>query len=257
MALIQFDHAVWLANEEARARKFYQEILGASVEKTFVRNRQGRELHRSFLSLGPSGHVIGLFEDKTAVPEPQSAREWPAVVFRMPPDRYADVTRQLSGTRVEGINRDGTETFYTFDSEGNAVGFVPQTGASEVTLLRLEFDVPRIEDAVSFYSTVFGIELGEYGFFPQGMCYAWFPVGGGEQGLMAIERPGAPGPNPGQHFAFLVSHADHTALKENLKRLGVEESEGHEGERVPGEMGTYVDDPWGHKLQWITHADTP
>lgn len=257
MAIKRFDHAVLLANDESRARKFYLEILGATVEKTFVRNRQGHEYHRSFLKLGSSGHVVGLFEDTTPVPEPTSPREWPAVVFRVPPGHYVQLTQQLSGTRVAGISQDGAETFYTFDTEGNALGFTPGPGATETTLLRLEFDAPKLEAAVTFYSTVFGIEMRESGFYPQAVPYAWFPVGNQGQGILVVERAGAPGPNPGQHFAFLVSHAKHEALKQNLQRLGVEEAVGHEGERIPGEMGTYVDDPWGHKMQWITHADTP
>lgn len=255
MSLIRFDHAVLLANEEGRAREFYLDYLGAELDHAFTRNREGRVLHRSFLELR-AGMGLALFEDQVAVPPPRTDREWPAVVFQVPSDMYDRAVAELDGVTADlGLPGAGT-TFYTHDSEGNAIGF-SVGDVDGARLLRLEFDCPRLEDAVKFYGDVFALGSPEVGLLPGGQPYAWFRVGSAGQGLLAIEHPDAPGDNPGQHFAFLVAADDHMSLKEQLEDRGGKEVPGHEGTRPDGEISTYMRDPWGRKLQWITHAEMP
>lgn len=255
MSIVRFDHAVLLANEEPRAREFYTEYLQANVDKTFVRNREGRELHRSFSSLD-DGHGVGLFEDRVAVPPAKQIREWPAVVFEVPQTLFDKAAKELDGELIDVPLPGADQTFYTHDPEGNAVGFsVSET--DQTLLLRLEFDTPRLEEAVSFYGDIFALGTPETGLLPGGMPYAWFRIGDSRQGLLAVEHPQAPGENPGQHFAFLVSRDGHLELKEQLESRGGTEVPGHEGTRPDGEISTYQRDPWGRKLQWITHVDTP
>lgn len=251
MSIRRFDHAVLLANEEPRARAFYVEYLGAEVLKTFSRNREGREMHRSFLGLD-DGMGLGLFEDRVAVPPPTQDRDWPAVTFRVSIDRFAKASEELDGVLVEVPLMGGGPTFYTHDTEGNAIGFhaSPEAGTR---LLRLEFDCPRLEEGSDFYANIFALGSPETGVFPGGLPYAWFRTGDVGQGLLAVERPDAPGPNPGQHFAFLVGPEDHLELKRLLEQRGGTEVPGHEGTRPDGEISTYMRDPWGRKLQWITH----
>lgn len=253
MSLIRFDHAVILVNEEERARDFYVDYLGAHVEKTFSRDRDDRVLHRSFLLLS-DGMGLGLFEDKVAVPPPRAEREWPAVVFSVSSQMYERAVSDLDGITVE-VNLPGAgTTFYTHDPEGNAIGFSVVEGEG-ARLLRLEFDSPRLEEAVKFYGDVFALGSAETGLLPGGQPYAWFPVGSSGQGLLAVEHADAPGANPGQHFAFLVAPEDHMNLKAQLQDRGGKEVPGHEGPRPEREISTYMRDPWGRKLQWITHAD--
>lgn len=256
MSIARFDHAVLLANEEPRAREFYVDYLGAKVEKTFVRNRDGRELHRSFLLL-EEGQGLGLFEDKTAVPPPRAPREWPAVVFQLSQEGFERAVGELEGEMHELGLPNVAPTFYTHDTEGNAIGLASSGNGDGTLLLRFEIDTPRLEEAVSFYGDIFALGTPESGLMPGGLPYAWFRVGDERQGVLAVEHPDGPGANPGQHFAFLVGRADHTQLKEHLSERGGKEVPGHEGERPDGEISTYMRDPWERKLQWITHVETP
>ena len=261
MNIIRFDHAVLLMNDERRARPFYINVLGAKLDHEFVRTRNGRDFHRSFLSLG-KGHGLGLFEDRTPVPGPRSGREWPSVVFRIPEDSYEATVKAAAGTGAtvrEGFNLPGfRETAYLLDTEGNGIGLTPGgDSGSPIALARLELEVGDLDRAIPFYQDVFGLDELETGILPGQSPYAWFPLPEDEQGLLLVEHQDAPGRNPGQHFAFLVGRDDHLSGRERLASLGVEPVPGHEGQRPENEIGTYVIDPWGRKLQWITNPDTP
>lgn len=260
MDIIRFDHAVLLMNDERRARPFYLETLGATLDHDFVRSRDGHDYHRSFLNLS-NGHGIGLFEDRIPVPEPRGVRDYPAVVFRVPPSAleaavssFEDENRPMSREKL-GLPGTG-ETVYVQDTEGNAIGLT-FGGDDAATLARLELDVSDLDKGIAFYQDVFGLEKVESGILPGRQPYAWFPIESENQGLLLVEDEDAPGKNPGQHYAFLIGRAAHLEAKERLKSLGVPELRGHEGPRPDGEIGTYVADPWGRKLQWITNPDTP
>jgi predicted enzyme related to lactoylglutathione lyase len=262
MNIIRFDHAVLLMNDERRARPFYASVLGAELDHDFVRTRNGRDFHRSFLNLG-NGHGLGLFEDRTPVPGPRSGREWPSVVFRVPAESYEAAVKAAEaagGTAVrERVSLPGfQETAYLLDTEGNGIGLTPGgAGGSAASLARLEFEVGDLDVAVPYYQDVFGLDEVETGVLPGRYPYAWFPLRQEDQGLLLVEHQDQPGRNPGQHFAFLVSRDDHLAGRERLDSFGVEQVPGHEGPRPENEIGTYVIDPWGRKLQWITNPDTP
>ena len=265
MNIIRFDHAVLLMNDERRARPFYLKVFGAELDHDFVRTRNGRDFHRSFLNLG-KGHGIGLFEDRTPVPAARSAREWPSVVFRVPSDSYEATVKaaEAAGASVvrEEVNLPGfRETAYFLDPEGNGIGLTSGNGggptAAAATLARLELDVGDLDAAVPFYQDAFGLDEVETGILPGRSPYAWFPLREEDQSVLLVEREDAPGRNPGQHFAFLVGRDDHLAGRERLVSFGVEQVPGHEGPRPENEIGTYVLDPWGRKLQWITNPDTP
>jgi catechol 2,3-dioxygenase-like lactoylglutathione lyase family enzyme len=263
VTIIRFDHAVLLMNDERRARPFYQSVLGAQLDHDFIRNRNGRDFHRSFLNLG-NGHGLGLFEDRKAVPGPRSAREWPSVVFRVPEDSYEAAVKAAEAAAGapavrEAVNLPGfRETAYLLDTEGNGIGLTPgDVDGPAATLARLEFEVGDLDAAVSYYQDIFGLEEVETGVIPGSFPYAWFPLRQEDQGLLLVERQDEPGRNPGQHWAFLVSRDEHLAGRERLDSLGVEQVPGHEGPRPENEIATYVIDPWGRKLQWITNPDTP
>ena len=262
MNIIRFDHAVLLMNDERRARPFYLNVLGAELDHDFVRSRNGRDFHRSFLTLG-NGHGLGLFEDRTPVPAPRSAREWPSVVLRVPEDSYGATIKAAEAVGAvvvrDEVNLPGfRETAYLLDPEGNGIGLTPgDAGTSATVLARLEFDVGDLDAGIPFYQDTFGLDEVETGILPGHLPYAWFPLRQEDQGLLLVEREDAPGRNPGQHFAFLVGRDDHLAGRDRLESLGVEQVPGHEGPRPENEIGTYVIDPWGRKLQWITNPDTP
>jgi catechol 2,3-dioxygenase-like lactoylglutathione lyase family enzyme len=261
MSVIQFDHTVLVVDEEKRARDFYMDFLGAIVDHTFTREGRvpGKTLHRSLLMINGLGHGLGLFEDRVAVPVPKKTREYATVVFRVDPVRYQRALNELDGFEIDVPIKGAGVTYYTHDSEGNPIGFTQGAIGAESFLLRLEVDIPRLEEATKFYEEVFGLPRTETGIMATTdgqRPYAWFGIGDVGQGILVVEDANAPSENHGHHYAFLLEHAEHLALKENLVRLGVEELEGHEGERVEGEIGTYVMDPGGRKLQWITHADT-
>jgi catechol 2,3-dioxygenase-like lactoylglutathione lyase family enzyme len=259
--ILRFDHAVLLMNDEQRARPFYLDVLGATLDHDFVRTRNGRDFHRSFLNLG-GGHGLGLFEDRKPVPSPRGEREWPSVVLRVPADSYESIIKaaEAAGQAVvrEEVALPGfRETAYFLDPEGNGLGVTVGDGGSAPTLARLELEVGDLDAAIPFYQDGLGLGEVETGILPGSFPYAWFPLRREDQGVLLVEREDAPGRNPGQHFAFLVGRDDHLAGRDRLVALGIEQVPGHEGPRPEGEIGTYVIDPWGRKLQWITNPDTP
>lgn len=260
MSIVQFDHTVLVVDDEDRARNFYIDYLGATVHHTFVREGRvpGKTMHRSLLLINNMGHGLGLFEDRFSVPTPKKTREFATVVFRVSPDRYDRAVRDLDGVEEKLPIPGAGVTYYTHDTEGNPIGFTVGEEGIESFLLRLELDIPRLDEATSFYEEVFGLPRTETGILPgdEHRPYAWFGIGSEGQGVLVVEDPAAPSENHGHHYAFLLKHDEHLALKENLVRLKVEELPGHEGDRVEGEIGTYVMDPGGRKLQWITHAET-
>jgi catechol 2,3-dioxygenase-like lactoylglutathione lyase family enzyme len=255
MLIKQFDHAVILVNDEPRAREFYVDCLGAEVKETVVRERPGGNYNRSFLSLRRHGQVLGLFEDSKKVPPARIPRDWPAVVYSLPRQNFDEVRARLAGVASNMQFPGGTATtFYTFDSEGNPVGFSPNDG-NTTELLRLEVDVPDIDQGATFYGDILGLGDPETGLLPDRSPYAWFPVGERGQSVLLTERPDAPGGNPGHHFAFLVGHAEHAELKANLKSRGIPDIQLRSSARGQDEEGTYIRDPWGRALQWVTHSD--
>ncbi|MFA9446104.1 VOC family protein [Egicoccus sp. AB-alg6-2] len=255
MGIVRFDHAVLLAHDEARARAFYLDLLDAEVTKTFMRPLKGKDCHRSFLRLGDHGHVIGLFEDPFEVPPPRTAREWPAVVFSVPAHRFERVVETSDGV-LEACDIPGfSPTFYTHDTEGNAIGLTV-TKSESPQLVRLELDCPDIQEGIDFYGDVFAMGTPETGKLSGGEPFAWWRLDDAGGGLLSVAHADAPGANPGQHYAFLVTpDAEHHALKAQLSERGIEEAPGRPGERNEGEISTYVRDPWGRKLQWTTPVD--
>lgn len=252
MGIVRFDHAVLLVNDEARARKFYVDTLGAEVTKQFMRTLKGKDCNRSFLELGTDGHVLGLFEDPVVVPPIRTKREWPAVVFSVPQHDFETARNSMDGV-LEELDIPGLRpTFYTHDPEGNAIGLT--AGAEDgPQLVRLEVDCPDIEEGIDFYSDVFSMGKPETGELDGGMAYAWWSLNDTGGGLMAVAHAAAPGDNPGQHYAFLLTpEEEHRELKRQLAVRGIEEAPGRPGEREEDEVSTYVRDPWGRKLQWIT-----
>lgn len=252
MAIVRFDHSVLLVNDEARAREFYVDMLGAEVTKRFMRTLKGKECHRSFLRLGENGHVIGLFEDPVEVPLAKKTREWPAVVFSVRPETFEKAVGSLDGT-IEHIDIAGfNPTYYPHDSEGNAIGLTP-SDADRPQLTRLELDCPSIDEGIDFYENVFAMGTPQTGTLEAGHPYAWWPLQENGSGLLVVAHADAPGANPGQHYAFLlIPEEKHAELKKKLAARGIEEAPGRPGERNEGELSTYIRDPWGRKLQWTT-----
>jgi hypothetical protein len=58
---------------------------------------------------------------------------------------------------------------------------------------------------------------------------------------------------PGPHIAFYIPGANWTAAMAHLEKLGIENGDrGAAKERVEGHGGTYMDDPAGYVIQFIT-----
>lgn len=263
MAIVQFDHAVVLVDDDTRSQEFYTEFLGASHPHGPAPTEiNGRIYHHTFMKLEDRGQSIGLFETPRAVPTPKAERELTCVVYRVSTERYEKAKSALTGIELMGPALGDAPTFYTHDSEGNPIGFVANGSGTPTMLDRLELDVPHLESAIRFYESIFGLGSPEVGVLPRDWGrndYARFPVGDYGQALVIIESPDAPAANVAQHLAFLITRKHHLALKENLKQQGVEEVVGRPGGeevRLEGEIGTYLMDPGGRKLQWITNAST-
>src|SRR5262249_12981320 len=123
----------------------------------------------------------------------------------------------------------------------------------------IELEAPDVKASIDFYQTVLGFELQSNGKnFQGGMEQATMKMTSG-QTLILTKAPFAPKglvmsrKIPGPHIAFYVPAEKWNAALMRLNELGIENGDrGAAKERTEGQGGTYMDDPAGYVIQFIT-----
>lgn len=119
----------------------------------------------------------------------------------------------------------------------------------------LELEAPDVDASIAFYQNVLGFEVQDQS---SDRKLATLKMASG-QTLILTEAPFASKglvmsrKVPGPHIAFYVPGANWSAAIEHLEKLGIENGDrGAAKERVDGQGGTYMDDPAGYVIQFIT-----
>ena len=120
----------------------------------------------------------------------------------------------------------------------------------------LELEAPDVAASVDFYEKVLGFEVQSRSEAPQRQATMRMASG---QTLILTQAPFSPKglvmsrKVPGPHIAFYVPAANWSSAIAHLDALGISHGDrGAAKERHEGQGGTYMDDPAGYVIQFIT-----
>jgi catechol 2,3-dioxygenase-like lactoylglutathione lyase family enzyme len=274
MQLVQaLDHFVVPVDDIVVAEEFYQDVFGGLVAKRNglnVRQRIHGSVPHTFIVI--AGKRIGVYLQDEERAMPNSARGTPTYSFTTTGKGLEEVGAALESwkVRIEGpvanTHAFAAETLYFCDPAGNHYAvYVPQgaepkraSGDGRMTGVSfLELEAPDLAASIRFYEQVLGFELID-GIAERSRATMQMASG---QRLILTQSPflpkGLPMSRtiPGPHLGFYVPHEqwnDALALLDRLRipngDRGVEAKERH----TDGTAGTYMDDPAGYVIQYIT-----
>lgn len=274
MRLVQaLDHFVVPVNDLVAAEEFYEEVFGGQVAKRNglnVRQRIHGSVPHTFIVI--AGKRIGVYLQDEERPMPNSARGTPTYSFTTTGKGLEQVGAALESwkVRIDGpvanTHACAAETLFFCDPAGNHYAvYVPQgadpkraPGEERMTGVGyLELEAPDLAASIKFYEQVLGFELIDR---EADDSRATMQMAGGQR-LMLTQAPFLPKglamsrTIPGPYLGFYVPHEQWSDALALLDRLGipngdrgVEAKERH----TDGTAGTYMDDPAGYVIQYIT-----
>jgi catechol 2,3-dioxygenase-like lactoylglutathione lyase family enzyme len=119
----------------------------------------------------------------------------------------------------------------------------------------IELEAPDVAASIQFYTTVLGFELMNRS---EDMRQATLKMASGQTLILTQAPFSSKGlvmsrKVPGPHIAFYVPAANWSAALSQLEQLGIANGDrGAAKERHDGQGGTYMDDPAGYVIQYIT-----
>jgi catechol-2,3-dioxygenase len=213
---------------------------------------------------------MGVYLQSEERPQPASARGLPTYSFTTTERELERVGNDLSalGVKFDGPAKDAhsfaDQTLFFTDPAGNHYAvYTPKDAAAPVGAAAgrmtgvgyMELEAPDVEGSVDFYTRVLGFELQRRNAQPR---QATLKMASG-QTLILTEAPFSPKglimsrKVPGPHIAFYVPAAKWRAALAHLNELRIENGDrGAAKERTDGQGGTYMDDPAGYVIQFIT-----
>jgi catechol-2,3-dioxygenase len=222
----------------------------------------------TFIQIG--GKRMGVYLQSEDRPEPSGARGLPTYSFTTNKHGLVAVTEDLNqlGIRFDGpvVNAStfADESLFFTDPAGNHYaiytpkGSTDRAGASTGRMTGvgyIELEAPLVEASIGFYERVLGFEVQNRRANPG---QATLKMASG-QTLILTEAPFASKglvmsrKVPGPHIAFYVPGAKWPAALAHLEKLGIENGDrGAAKERTGEQGGTYMDDPAGYVIQFIT-----
>lgn len=277
MAIVdEFDHFVVPVDDVVAAEEFYPRVFGGQIVRRNGLNVRQRKLGRvphTFIDV--AGKRLGVYLQSDERPAPSGVRGSPTFSLETTEQGLAETTDDLGalGARWEGpLEEDrafAARSVYFNDPAGNHFHvYIPAQRERDGTapmermtaLGYLELEAPDLEASVRFYEQALGFQLLGYGQddwrglrqatlrLPSGQLLLLTEVAFAYKGLVMSRTV------PGPHLGFRV-HADgwRPALA-NLDALDVPNADrGVEAKgRTAGEVGTYMDDPAGNVVQFIT-----
>jgi catechol-2,3-dioxygenase len=265
------DHFVVPVDDIVVAEEFYVRVFGGVITKRNglnVRQRKRGAVPHTFIQIG--GKRMGVYLQSDHRPEPAAARGLPTYSFTTTDQGLATIVEGLNqlGVRFEGpvahANSFADRSLFFTDPAGNHYAvYTPKdsTARSNAATGRLsgvgyiELEAPSVEASIDFYQKVLGFELQSRRTSPG---QATLKMGSG-QTLILTEAPFASKglvmsrKVPGPHIAFYVPGAKWAAALEHLNKLGIaNDDRGAAKERTGEQGGTYMDDPAGYVIQFIT-----
>jgi catechol-2,3-dioxygenase len=272
MAIAQsLDHFVVPVDDLVVAEEFYVQVFGGEITKRNglnLRQRKRGAVPHTFIQIG--GKRMGVYLQSDERPAPIGARGLPTYSFTTTDRGLEEVTTTLNqlGASFEGPVNDANsfakQSLFFTDPAGNHYSvYTPKdsSAASGAATGRMtavgyiELEAPDVEASIKFYQNVIGFEVKSRNVK---LNQATLKMASG-QNLLLTEAPFASKglvmsrKVPGPHIAFYVAAANWPAAIERLEKLGIDNGDrGAAKERTGDQGGTYMDDPAGYVIQFIT-----
>jgi len=265
------DHFVVPVDDIVVAEEFYARVFGGVITKRNglnVRQRKRGAVPHTFIQIG--GKRMGVYLQSDERQRPTHARGLPTYSFTTTTQGLAEVTTELQelGTNVEGPVKT-THPFtdkclFFFDPAGNHYAVytpsAPTKNANGATARMtgvgyIELEAPDVAASIQFYTTVLGFELMNRS---EDTRQATLKMASGQTLILTQAPFSSKGlvmsrKVPGPHIAFYVPAANWSAALSQLEQLGIANGDrGAAKERHDGQGGTYMDDPAGYVIQYIT-----
>lgn len=263
------DHFVVPVDDLIAAEEFYARIFGGVITKRNglnVRQRKRGAVPHTFIQIG--GKRMGVYLQSDERPAPQSARGLPTYSFTTTAEGLDQVMAALhdSGSRFDGPVKSAhafsDQTVFLTDPAGNHYAvYTPKNSPFAATKQRIsgvgyiELEAPDLNASIDFYTKVLGFALesrSETGpratlKMASGQTLILTHAPFSSKGLVMSRKI------PGPHIAFYVPAAKWGAALTHLDTLGIANGDrGAAKERHDGQGGTYMDDPAGYVIQFIT-----
>lgn len=271
MAFAQsLDHFVVPVDDIVIAEDFYVRVFDGVLGKRNglnVRQRKRGAVPHTFVQIG--GKRMGVYLQSDLRPEPSGARGLPTYSFTTDPAGLAQTAKAVSesGVKFEGPVRNShsfaEEAIFFTDPAGNHYEVYTTKDSRAVNKSNgrmtgvgyLELEAPDIAASINFYQNVLGFELQEQSASGKQATLKMASA----QTLILTQAPFAPKglvmsrKVPGPHIAFYVPAAQWSQALARLEELGIENGDrGAAKERTGDQGGTYMDDPAGYVIQYIT-----
>lgn len=271
-----FDHFVVPVNDIVVAEEFYCQVFGAQVAKRNGLNVRSQPLGpHTFFSL--AGKRIGVYLQKEERGTPMTTQGAPTYSFTTSAKGLQEVTGILErwplkfdGPVIDSHSFAASTVFFADPAGNHFAVYVPRqnsTGSSSTERMTgvgyLELEAPQLDASIKFYQQVLGFELVCRGIHGQSKInQATMKMGSG-QILLLTEVPFGPKGYPmsrkipGPHLGFYVAPQQWRDALAQLDRLGIpngDRGEEAKGRAPGGTQGTYMDDPAGNVIQYITEG---
>jgi catechol 2,3-dioxygenase-like lactoylglutathione lyase family enzyme len=265
------DHFVVPVDDIVVAEEFYVRVFGGVITKRNglnVRQRKRGAVPHTFIQIG--GKRMGVYLQSEERPKPSSARGLPTYSFTTTAQGLEAVMADLNelGVGFDGPVRNAhpfaDQTLFLTDPAGNHYAVFTRKGSNDAPANTkgrvagvgyIELEAPNVDASVDFYEKVLGFDVQSRG---ENNHQALLRMASG-QTLILTEAPFAPKglvmsrKVPGPHIAFYVPAAKWGAALAHLDKLQIANGDrGAAKERHGGQGGTYMDDPAGYVIQFIT-----
>jgi len=272
MAIAQsLDHFVVPVDDLVVAEDFYARVFGGILGKRNglnVRQRKRGAVPHTFVQIG--GKRMGVYLQSDERPAPGSARGLPTYSFTATAEGIAAVTKELTklSVKFDGPITDALpfaeQTIFFADPAGNHYAvYVPMDSSQhspyafgKITGVGyIELEAPNVVASIKFYHDVLGFKVQSRSAdgkqatlkMASGQTLILTQAPFASKGLVMSRKV------PGPHIAFYVPTAKWIEALEHLAKLGIENGDrGAAKEPSADRGGTYMDDPAGYVIQFIT-----
>jgi catechol-2,3-dioxygenase len=270
----EFDHFVVPVDDLVAAEDFYPRVFGGRIARRNglnVRQRSLGSVPHTFIDV--AGKRLGVYLQSAPRQAESTLRGSPTFSFETTERGLADTVNDLDalGAPFEGpADEDrpfAARSLYFNDPAGNHFHVYLPTqqrasagGERMAAVGYLELEAPELEASARFYQQALGFELVSYGQddrrglrqatlrLPSGQLLILTETAFSDKGLVMSRTV------PGPHLGFRVPGHRWSSALQHLQALGIPNADrGTEAKgRQGGEAGTYMDDPAGNVVQFIT-----
>ena len=265
------DHFVVPVDDLIAAEEFYLCVFGGIITKRNglnVRQRKRGAVPHTFIQIG--GKRMGVYLQSEERPQPSGPRGLPTYSFTTTTrglDELISTLRELSvsfhGPALQAHSFAEQTVFFTDPAGNHYAVYTPRNAASTdvphdgrmTGVGYIELEAPDVDASIVFYSRVLGFELQSRA---ENGAQAILKMASGQTLILTRAPFSAKGlvmsrKVPGPHIAFYVPAAKWRAALTHLDNMGIANGDrGAAKERHDGQGGTYMDDPAGYVIQFIT-----